>query len=105
MKAQVSLLFVVGSLGNLRPGCCFHQTKTRFVPSHARLRLDRGHTSTTSSRTSCGISMRSAQEEPTYLDWLSRKIELSRRPEPVKINRPRLIRDFAVLLMRSSYQV
>ncbi|CAM9178448.1 unnamed protein product [Discosporangium mesarthrocarpum] len=51
-----------------------------------------------------GTSMRAAGEGSTYLDLLARKIELSRRPEAIKIPRPRLIRDFAVLLMRSSYQ-
>ncbi|KAG5188561.1 hypothetical protein JKP88DRAFT_262272 [Tribonema minus] len=41
----------------------------------------------------------------SYLSWVGRKLELSRRPPPVMIPRARIQRDFAVLLMRSSYAV
>lgn len=40
-----------------------------------------------------------------YLNWLSKKVQRAQRPPYVKIRRPTLSRDFAVLLMRSSYQV
>lgn len=44
-------------------------------------------------------------DEQGYLVWLSRKIERSQRPPPVKIRRAGLSKNFAVLLMRTSYQV
>lgn len=43
--------------------------------------------------------------EGSYVSWLAGKVERARRPAFVKIARARLQRDFAVLLMRSSYQV
>lgn len=43
--------------------------------------------------------------EEGYLNWLSKKVQKAQRPPYVKISRPKLSRDFAVLLMRSSYQV
>lgn len=57
-----------------------------FVPQHSGL--------------SCGTIM-----NDRYVSWLTQKIERARRPPFVKIARARLQRDFAVLLMRSSYQV
>mmetsp|Transcript_28167 Transcript_28167/g.36423 ORF Transcript_28167/g.36423 Transcript_28167/m.36423 type:complete len:325 (-) Transcript_28167:298-1272(-) len=47
----------------------------------------------------------SAGSEVDYPTWLSRQIELKTRPEPIKIPRSRIVKDFAVLLMRSSYAV
>ena len=44
-------------------------------------------------------------DDEGYLSWLSKKVERAQRPPFVKIARARLTRDFAVLLMRSSYQV
>lgn len=43
-------------------------------------------------------------EEP-YLTWLTKKVDRARRPKFVSIARARMQKDFAVLLMRSSYQV
>ncbi|CAM9135963.1 unnamed protein product [Ascophyllum nodosum] len=43
--------------------------------------------------------------EEGYLTWLSKRIERSQRPPFIKIPRAKMTRDFAVLLMRSSYQV
>lgn len=40
-----------------------------------------------------------------YMTWLSKQIELAQRPPFVKFTRARITRDFAVLLMRTSYQV
>lgn len=44
-------------------------------------------------------------DDDSYISWLTHKVERARRPPFVKIARARLQRDFAVLLMRSSYQV
>lgn len=44
-------------------------------------------------------------DDEGYVSWLSKKVERAQRPPFVKIARARLTRDFAVLLMRSSYQV
>lgn len=46
-----------------------------------------------------------SSDEGSYLSWLAGKVDRARRPAFVKIARARLQRDFAVLLMRSSYQV
>ncbi len=43
-------------------------------------------------------------DEP-YMTWLTKKVDRARRPKFVSIARARMQRDFAVLLMRSSYQV
>ncbi|CAM9766324.1 unnamed protein product [Chrysoparadoxa australica] len=43
--------------------------------------------------------------ESTYFEFLQRSLELARRPKPINFPRPRIERDFAVLLMRSSYAV
>lgn len=51
------------------------------------------------------FEMATAADEQGYLSWLSDKIEKYNRLPPVQIRRARLNRDFAVLLMRSSYQV
>lgn len=51
------------------------------------------------------VAQDGGQGGSSYLTWLSSKVEKSRRPQVVKFRRPRLTRDFAVLLMRSSYQV
>lgn len=40
-----------------------------------------------------------------YMTWLAKRIELAQRPPFVKFTRARITRDFAVLLMRTSYQV
>lgn len=47
----------------------------------------------------------SNNEEGSYLSWLAGKVDRARRPAFVNIARARLQRDFAVLLMRTSYQV
>lgn len=49
--------------------------------------------------------MAADQDDEGYLTWLSKKVERAQRPPFVKIARARLTRDFAVLLMRTSYQV
>ena len=47
----------------------------------------------------------SGNDEGSYLSWLAGKVDRARRPAFVSIARARLQRDFAVLLMRTSYQV
>ncbi|CAM9650230.1 unnamed protein product [Ectocarpus sp. 6 AP-2014] len=51
-----------------------------------------------------GHMMTASDQQEGYVSWLTQKIERARRPPFVKIARARLQRDFAVLLMRSSYQ-
>ena len=51
-----------------------------------------------------GLRM-AADEDESYLSWLTHKVDRARRPKFVSIARARLQKDFAVLLMRSSYQV
>ncbi|CAN0529117.1 unnamed protein product, partial [Ectocarpus sp. 12 AP-2014] len=51
-----------------------------------------------------GHMMMASDQQEGYVSWLTQKIERARRPPFVKIARARLQRDFAVLLMRSSYQ-
>lgn len=46
-----------------------------------------------------------AQDEEGYLTWLSKKVERAQRPRFIQFARARLTKDFAVLLMRTSYQV
>lgn len=53
----------------------------------------------------CGRGSAKMAAEEGYLSWLSKKVERAQRPPFVKIARARLTRDFAVLLMRTSYQV
>lgn len=52
-----------------------------------------------------GADSSSGNDEGSYLSWLAGKVDRARRPAFVTIARARLQRDFAVLLMRTSYQV
>ncbi|CAM9397113.1 unnamed protein product [Scytosiphon promiscuus] len=60
--------------------------------------------SNTASKSQRGQALNMNAEDEGYVSWLTHKVERARRPPFVKIARPRLQRDFAVLLMRSSYQ-
>eukprot|EP00903_Cladosiphon_okamuranus_P009698 g9226.t1 len=44
-------------------------------------------------------------DDGSYLSWLAGKVDRARRPAFVSLARARMQRDFAVLLMRTSYQV
>lgn len=57
------------------------------------------------SKSERGQALNMNTQDEGYVSWLTHKVERARRPPFVKIARPRLQRDFAVLLMRSSYQV
>lgn len=61
--------------------------------------------SSSASNSQRGRALNMNAEDEGYVSWLTHKVERARRPPFVKIARPRLQRDFAVLLMRSSYQV
>ncbi|CAM9280967.1 unnamed protein product [Pylaiella littoralis] len=70
----------------------------------APIKLLTSSSSSSSSRSRCRLRMDSGQDDEGYISWLTHKVERARRPPFVKIARARLQRDFAVLLMRSSYQ-
>lgn len=87
MSVVLSLLWGVGALVSLADGF----TVPFSLATRPRVRNRQGRASMAA--------------EEGYLSWLATKVDRARRPPFVKIARARLTRDFAVLLMRSSYQV